>query len=82
MQSLNRSRVFSHQVELESKEKRLAILTEELNQVAIEAKKNSPKREQTCYFERATMRKAAKRVAMQKSKIPKDKSKIKHQGLE
>ena len=73
---------FPQQAELESKEERLATLTEELNQAAIEAKKNAPKREQTCYFERAKMRKEAKRVAMQKSKTPKDKSKNKHQGLE
>lgn len=73
---------FPQQAELESKEERLAILTEELNQAAIEAKKNAPKREQTCYFERAKMRKEAKRVAMEKSKTPKDKAKNKHQGLE
>lgn len=73
---------FPQQAELEGKEERLATLTEELNQAAIEAKKNAPKREQTCYFERAKMRKEAKRVAMQKSKTPKDKAKNKHQGLE
>lgn len=73
---------FPQQAELESKEERLATLTEELNQAAIEAKKNAPKREQTCYFERAKMRKEAKRVAMQKSKTPKDKTKNKSQGLE
>ena len=73
---------FPQQTELESKEERLATLTAELNQAAIEAKKNAPKREQTCYFERAKMRKEAKRVAMQKPKAPKDKAKNKHQGLE
>ena len=43
---------FSQQAELESKSERLEKLTTALNLAAIEAKKNAPKREQTCYFQR------------------------------
>ena len=38
---------FPQQEELKNKEERLATPTEELNQAAIEAKKNAPKREKT-----------------------------------
>ena len=38
-------------------------MTDELNQAAIEAKKNAPKREKTCYFERAKMKRDAARLA-------------------
>ena len=65
---------FPQQEELDSKEYRLKIVTDELNQAAIEAKKNAPKREQTCYFERARMKKEALRVAKQPRK-PKTKDK-------
>ena len=65
---------FPQQAELDSKEYRLKIVTDELNQAAIEAKKNAPKREQTCYFERARMKKEALRVAKQPRK-PKTKDK-------
>lgn len=41
------SEPFPQQAELESKEDRLKTLTDELNQAAIEAKKNAPKREKT-----------------------------------
>jgi len=67
---------FPQQEELETKEDRLKTVTDELNQAAIEAKKNAPKREQTCYFERARMKKEAMRVAKQPRK-PKTKSKNK-----
>jgi succinate dehydrogenase/fumarate reductase flavoprotein subunit len=50
---------------------------------AIEAKKNAPKREKTCYFERAKMKRDAARLA-KKPRTPKDKpkSKDKKQGIE
>ena len=37
---------------------------------AIEAKKNAPKRDQTCYFQRAQLKREAARVAKKKS-VPK-----------
>ena len=74
---------FPQQAELDSKEERLKVLTDELNQTAIEAKKNAPKRDKTCYFERAKIKKEAMRVARQKSKSnDKSKSKSKNQGIE
>lgn len=39
---------FPQQAELDSKEERLKVLTDELNRAAIEAKKNAPKCEKTC----------------------------------
>jgi hypothetical protein len=59
---------FPQQTELETKEDRLKTLTEELNQAAIEAKKNAPKRDKTCYFERAKMKRDAMRIAKQPKK--------------
>ena len=57
-------------------------MTDELNQAAIEAKQNAPKREKTCYFERAKMKRDAARLA-QKPKTPKDKAKGRgKQGIE
>ena len=74
---------FPQQEELDSKEDRLKALTAELNQAAIEAKKNAPKRDKTCYFERAKMKRDAARLAKQQ-KTPKDKAKTKRmkQGIE
>ena len=46
---------FPQQAELDSKEEMLKVLTDELNRAAIEAKKNAPKCEKTCYFERAKL---------------------------
>lgn len=69
---------FPQQAELESKEDRLKTLTDELNKAAIEAKKNAPKREKTCYFERAKMKRDAMRIA-KKPKQNKDKGKDKKQ---
>lgn len=68
---------FPQQAELETKEERLKELTTALNLAAIEAKKNAPKREQTCYFERAKMKRDAMRIAKQKTKQSKDKGKDK-----
>ncbi len=68
---------FPQQAELETKEERLKELTTALNLAAIEAKKNAPKREQTCYFERAKMKRDAMRIAKQKPKQSKDKGKDK-----
>lgn len=65
---------FPQQEELDTKEQRLKVVTDELNQAAIEAKKNAPKREKTCYFERAKMKRDAARLA-KKPKTPKDKAK-------
>lgn len=50
---------FPQQAELEEKTERLTALTEELNQAAIEAKKNAPEKQRTCYFERAKLKKEA-----------------------
>lgn len=73
---------FPQQEELDTKEQRLKVVTDELNQAAIEAKKNAPKREKTCYFERAKMKRDAARLA-KKPKTPKDKAKGRgKQGIE
>ena len=74
---------FPQQEELDSKEERLKVLTDVLNQAAIEAKKNAPKREKTCYFERSKMKRDAARLA-KKPRTPKDqtKSRSKKQGIE
>lgn len=74
---------FPQQEELDSKEERLKVLTDELNQAAIEAKKNAPKREKTCYFERSKMKRDAARLA-KKPRTLKDqtKSRSKKQGIE
>ena len=75
---------FPQQTELDSKEDRLKTLTDELNKAAIEAKKNTPKREKTCYFERAKLKRDAMKIA-KKPRTPKDKSKSKsknNQGIE
>ena len=58
---------FPKQAELESKSERLEKLTTALNLAAIEAKKNAPKREQTCYFQRAQLKREAARIAKKKS---------------
>lgn len=73
---------FPQQEELDTKEQRLKVVTDELNQAAIEAKKNAPKREKTCYFERAKMKRDAARLG-KKPKTPKDKAKSRSkQGIE
>ena len=61
----------------------MKVLTDELNQAAIEAKKNAPKREKTCYFERAKMKRDAARLAKKpRTANDKAKSKDKKQGIE
>ena len=74
---------FPQQEELDSKEERLKVLTDELNQAAIEAKKNAPKREKTCYFERSKMKRDVARLA-KKPRTPKNQTKgrSKKQGIE
>ena len=72
---------FPQQVEFDSKEERLKTLTDELNKAAIEAKKNAPKREKTCYFERAKLKRDAMKIA-KKPRKSKDKSKTKNQVIE
>lgn len=62
------SEPFPQADELDTKEFRLKTLTEELNQAAIEAKKNAPKKEKTCYFERAKLKKEAFRISQQSKK--------------
>ena len=69
------SEPFPQADELDTKEFRLKTLTEELNQAAIEAKKNAPKKEKTCYFERAKLKKEAMRLSQKKSDKCNDKSK-------
>ena len=64
---------FPQQAELEQKTERLASLTDELNQAAIEAKKNAPEKKRTCYFERAKLKKEAFKDR-QKTTKPKERS--------
>ncbi|MBQ6169659.1 MAG: hypothetical protein IJK30_06845, partial [Ruminococcus sp.] len=74
---------FPQQAELESKSERLEKLTTALNLAAIEAKKNAPKREQTCYFQRAQLKREAARIAKKKSAPKKTKAQDKKKpGLE
>lgn len=73
---------FPQQAELESKSERLETLTQALNLAAIEAKKNAPKREQTCYFQRAQLKREAARVAKKKSAPKQDRGKNKKIGIE
>ena len=65
---------FPQAEELVTKETRLKSLTEELNQAAIEAKKNAKPKEKTCYFERAKLKKEAMRLSQKRSDKGKDKS--------
>lgn len=67
------SEPFPQSDELAEKEERLKTLTDELNQAAIEAKKNASKKEKTCYFERAKLKKEAMRISRQKPKQAKDR---------
>ena len=69
---------FSQQAELEEKTERLTALTEELNQAAIEAKKNAPEKQRTCYFERAKLKKEAFKDR-QKTTKPKERSQDKNE---
>lgn len=72
------SEPFPQAEELTTKEERLKTLTDELNQAAIEAKKNAPQKEKTCYFERAKLKKEAMKISQKKS----EKSKAKEQEIE
>lgn len=69
---------FPQQAELEQKTERLASLTDELNQAAIEAKKNAPEKKRTCYFERAKLKKEAFKDR-QKTPKPKERSQDKNE---
>ena len=71
---------FPQQAELEQKTERLATITDELNQAAIEAKKNAPEKQRTCYFERAKLKKEAFKDRQKPAK-PKEKNKEKD-GIE
>ena len=71
---------FPQQAELDTKEDRLKTLTDELNKAAVEAKRNAPKREKTCYFERAKLKRDAMKIA-KKPRKSKEKGKDGH-GLE
>lgn len=73
---------FAQADELSTKESRLKTLTEELNQAAIEAKKNAPKKEKTCYFERAKLKKEAAKIAKRSSAEKNKKPKSKDKGIE
>ena len=66
---------YPQEQELAEKESRLKTLTEELNEAAMEAKKNAPQKVKTCYFERAKLKKEAMRVSKQKSDKSKEKPK-------
>ncbi|MBR4320215.1 MAG: hypothetical protein IKP69_09260 [Oscillospiraceae bacterium] len=68
---------FAQETELKVKKERLKTLTDELNHEAAEAKKNAPKREKTCYFERAKLK---KEVMKQRSKEKSEKSKKKEKS--
>ena len=70
---------FPQQAELEQKTERLASLTDELNQAAMEAKKNAPEKQRTCYFERAKLKKEAfkdKQKPSKRKEQSKDKNEI------
>lgn len=70
---------FPQQAELEEKTERLTALTEELNQAAMEAKKNAPEKQRTCYFERAKLKKEAfkdKQKPSKRKEQSKDKNEI------
>lgn len=69
---------FPQQAELEQKTERLASLTDELNQAAIEAKKNASEKKRTCYFERAKLKKEAFKDR-QKTTKPKERSQDKNE---
>ena len=69
---------FPQQTELEEKTERLTALTEELNQAAMEAKKNAPEKQRTCYFERAKLKKEAFKDR-QKTTKPKERSQDKNE---
>ena len=69
---------FPQQAELEQKTERLASLTDELNQAAMEAKKNAPEKQRTCYFERAKLKKEAFKDR-QKTTKPKERSQDKNE---
>lgn len=69
---------FPQQAELEEKTERLTALTEELNQAAMEAKKNAPEKQRTCYFERAKLKKEVFKDR-QKTTKPKERSQDKNE---
>ncbi|MCR5121432.1 MAG: DEAD/DEAH box helicase family protein [Ruminococcus sp.] len=76
------SQPFPQQDELSAKQSRLKTLTEQLTNEAIEAKKNAPAKQKTCYFSRAEHRKNLKRnIANVAPKKEKSNNKDK-QGLE
>ena len=69
---------FPQQTELEEKTERLTALTEELNQAAMEATKNAPEKQRTCYFEMAKLKKGAFKDR-QKTTKPKERSQDKNE---
>lgn len=69
---------FPQQAKLEEKTERLTALTEELNQAAMESKKNAPEKQRTCYFERAKLKKEAFKDR-QKTTKPKERSQDKNE---
>ncbi len=68
---------FPQQAELEEKSERLATLTDELNQAAMEAKMNAPEKQRTCYFERAKLKKEVFKDRQKPTK-PKEQDKDKN----
>lgn len=70
------SQPFAQEDELNAKSQRLEYLTEELNQAAIEARKNNPDKKRTNYFDCARLKKeAAKSRTSNPPKKDKDKGK-------
>ena len=63
------SEPFPQEQELKDKQDRLKTLTVQLNQEALEAKRNAPQQQKTCYFELAKL----KKEAMKRRKQGKDK---------
>lgn len=74
---------FPQEQELKGKEDRLKTLTEELNKAAAEAKKNAPKKEKTCYFALAKLKKEAmKRRTQGKGKDKTEEKKPKGDSID
>lgn len=72
------SQPFAHEDELNAKSQRLEYLTEELNQAAIEAKKNNPNKKRTNYFDCARLKKEA---AKSRNSLKKDRSSGKEETI-
>ena len=63
---------YPQEQELKDKQERLKVLTEELNKAALEAKRNHPDKQKTCYFEIAKLKKEAMKRRKQGKNIEKE----------